>query len=169
MAAALPITKLASLLIKTLAKPASRSIKTQFSRYELSKHMLISIGQATNSITSRLTIMSAGYRVRNVKPLKDEDALTKGADFIGEFFLFLVGGGLVVYEYDKSNSKDILKEKERKDALDKTRKDLQNEIDELNHRISLLEEEGNDIRKMNEILQLSIQGELEKRKRRWFM
>jgi hypothetical protein len=90
-------------LVKTLAKPLSKRIKHDFSRFDLSKRFLIGIGQTSHTITSRMQIWSAGYRVRSITPLEPEAALKSGAEFVGESFIFLVSGGLVVWEYNRSN------------------------------------------------------------------
>jgi hypothetical protein len=102
MAAALPITKLASLLVKTLAKPLSKRIKTEFSKNKTTKSFLVGIGQTSHSITSRMQIWSAGYRVKKISSLEPEKALKDGAEFVGESFIFSVSGYLVVWEYRRS-------------------------------------------------------------------
>mmetsp|Transcript_4298 Transcript_4298/g.8229 ORF Transcript_4298/g.8229 Transcript_4298/m.8229 type:complete len:172 (-) Transcript_4298:136-651(-) len=131
----LPIIKLGSLLIKTLAKPMSKTVKTAFKKHELSKDMLVSIGQFTHKMTTRMTIWSAGYKVRSIQPLEKEAALAAGADFVGEAFIFVVGGAVVVWEYDKSKEKERAKEEENK-----TRERRQEErLDDLQKRMAVLE------------------------------
>lgn len=107
--APLPIAKLASLLIKTLAKPMSKKVKLEFSRYETTQNILVAIGQSTHSLTSRMKIWSEGYVVRSIKPLDRETAMTGGSEFVGEAFLFSVAGGLVVWEYNKKAEEDMVK------------------------------------------------------------
>lgn len=113
MAAALPVTKLATLLVKTLAKPLSKRIKHDFSRYDFTSRLLRGVGQASHQVTSRMTIWSSGYRVRRITPLEEEKALTNGADFVGEAFILLVSGTTVVWEYNRSKEKDRVKEEKR--------------------------------------------------------
>ena len=79
----------------------SKQVKHSFSQSKLGKQILTSVGQTTHSVTTRMTIMSAGYKVRSIQPLDQEAALKQGADLIGEAFLFSVAGALVVWEYDK--------------------------------------------------------------------
>ena len=50
----------------------------------MTKNILIGIGQITHRATTRMTIWSAGYKVRNIQPLEMEKALSQGADFVGE-------------------------------------------------------------------------------------
>lgn len=139
-ASALPIVKLGSLLVKTLAKPASRRVKHEFSRNENTRKLLIAIGQTTHSVTSRLTIWSSGYSVKKINAIPEEEALANGADFVGEGFVFLVGGGLAVYEYNRSNEKARKKEEEKHKKAEEFAQSLQRKLNALDERLSALEE-----------------------------
>ena len=81
-------------------------MKREFSRFETTQKVLIGIGQSAHSATSRMTIWSEGWKVRSIEPLKEEAALSAGADFVGESFIFLVVGGVVVWEYGKLYEKE---------------------------------------------------------------
>ncbi len=106
----LPIAKLGSLLIKTLAKPMAKRVKSTFQQSAITKSMLVTLGQASHIVTTRMTIWSAGYKVRSIQPLDADKALSQGADLIGEAFIFGVGGAIVVWEYNKSKEKERHKE-----------------------------------------------------------
>eukprot|EP00558_Chaetoceros_sp_UNC1202_P011790 CAMPEP_0197253774 /NCGR_PEP_ID=MMETSP1429-20130617/66264_1 /TAXON_ID=49237 /ORGANISM="Chaetoceros sp., Strain UNC1202" /LENGTH=138 /DNA_ID=CAMNT_0042716565 /DNA_START=93 /DNA_END=506 /DNA_ORIENTATION=+ len=102
----------------------------------MTRSLLVGIGQSTHSITTRMTIWSAGYKVRKIQPLEKEAALSQGADFIGESFIFGVGSGLVVWEYNRSKLKDAKKEAKLKDegrARDE-------KLDFLNQRLEALQD-----------------------------
>mmetsp|Transcript_19838 Transcript_19838/g.28084 ORF Transcript_19838/g.28084 Transcript_19838/m.28084 type:complete len:200 (+) Transcript_19838:106-705(+) len=121
MAQALPIAKLASLLVKTLSKPVSKRIKHEFAQYETTQRLLVGIGQASHQLSSRMTIIASGYKVRSIKPLEHEKAMSSGADFVGESFVLLVSAGIVVYEFDRSSKKEEKKRqllREEQEALD---------------------------------------------------
>mmetsp|Transcript_22869 Transcript_22869/g.33453 ORF Transcript_22869/g.33453 Transcript_22869/m.33453 type:complete len:252 (-) Transcript_22869:203-958(-) len=139
MAAALPITKLGGLLIKTLAKPMAKRIKHEFSRFPSTQKALISIGQTAHQMTSRLTIWSAGYKVRNINPLEPEKALSKGADILGESFVFAVGGGVVVYDYTTSQAKSKAKEQKNLEKIHVESRALQEKLHALDARLKALE------------------------------
>jgi len=132
MVAALPLSKLVGLLIKTLSKPVAKRIKHECSRSEVTQGALVSIGQATHQITSRLTIWSNGYKVRNVKPLESEEALKNGAELLGEGLIFFIGGAVVVWEYNNSKQKERTKEEKR-------HSEMQREADELQHKFHILD------------------------------
>jgi len=116
--APLPLAKLASLFIKTLAKPAAKKIKLECSRFEPTQNLLVGIGQATHIVTSRMTIWSEGYTVRTIKPLQRDTAMTRGAELVGEGFIFLVAGGLVVLEYNKKTDEDDKKKVVAKEKIE---------------------------------------------------
>lgn len=133
------LTKLASLLIKTLSKPLSKRIKHEFSRYSLTKQMLVSIGQTSHAVTSRMQIWSAGYRVRSIKPLEPEKALKDGAEFVGESFVFLVSGSLVVWEYNRSAESTRRKEEKKRAEAKAERAALQAKLVALDARLKAIE------------------------------
>ena len=134
------VTKLAVLLVKTLAKPLSKRIKHEFSRSGVTKNLLIGIGQTSHQVTSRMTIWSAGYTVRSITPLEKEKALSMGADFVGEFFILLVSGSTVVFEYNRSAEKTRRKEEKMRRVAAEERTALQKKLKALDVRVKALEE-----------------------------
>ena len=134
------IAKLAGLFIKTLAKPLSKRIKHEFSRYHFTQQILIGIGQTSHAVTSRLTIWSAGYRVRSITPLEPEKAMSTGAEFVGESFILLVSGGTVVWEYNRSKEKERKKEAKIREEARQQREALKAKLVSLDKRIQALEE-----------------------------
>jgi optic atrophy 3 protein len=136
----LSAAKIATLLVKTLAKPVSKRIKVEFSRSEPTRRMLIAIGQTTNSITSRMTIWSEGYTVRHIKPLEESVALNKGADFVGESFILLVSAATVIWEYNRTNEKARIKDEQLRAAAKAERDALQANFLSLDARLLALEE-----------------------------
>jgi optic atrophy 3 protein len=134
------LTKLASLLVKTLAKPLSARIKHEFSRTEPTKRLLISVGQTNHRITSRMTIWSSGYKVRNISPLEEDKALKDGADFIGESFVFLVSGGLVIWEYNRSSEANKERQEKKRLAIKAEQAVLKAKLKALDVRLRALED-----------------------------
>uniref|UniRef100_A0A7S2UM42 OPA3-like protein n=1 Tax=Attheya septentrionalis TaxID=420275 RepID=A0A7S2UM42_9STRA len=139
MAAALPVTKLASLLLKTLSKPMAKRIKHEASRYPWSQRLLINVGQTTHTITSRMTIWSAGYKVRSITPLEPDKALVNGAELLGEVVVFSVSGVLVVYEYNRSKTKEKQKEEQKLAEMQAESDHLQAKLHSLDVRLKALE------------------------------
>jgi hypothetical protein len=133
------VTKLLGLVLKTLAKPVSKRIKHEFSRYEATQRLLIAIGQTSHQITSRMTIWSAGYKVRSVTPLEREQAMKTGSEFVGEGFILLVSGTVVVWEYTRSKAKETAKLEEQRAIARAERQDLQRKLHALDIRLEALE------------------------------
>mmetsp|Transcript_8789 Transcript_8789/g.26308 ORF Transcript_8789/g.26308 Transcript_8789/m.26308 type:complete len:112 (+) Transcript_8789:103-438(+) len=96
MAAALPVTKLAGLLVKTLAKPLAKRIKHDFSRFPVTQTLLIRVGQTTHALTSRLTIWSAGYKVRSITPLEQEKVRVC-EKLLQLYLVTIIDGALVLF------------------------------------------------------------------------
>ena len=101
--------------------------------------MLIGIGQTSHAVTSRMQIWSAGYRVRSIKPLEPEKALKDGAEFVGESFVFLVSGSLVVIEYNRSAESNRRKEEKRRAEAAAERAALQAKLVALDARLKAVE------------------------------
>jgi hypothetical protein len=101
--------------------------------------MLIGIGQTSHSITSRLTIWSAGYRVRSITPLEKDKAMSAGAELVGESFIVMVSGGWIVWEYNRGKEKDRAKEEKVQAKAKKDRDDLQAKLRALDARLKALE------------------------------
>lgn len=149
--ASFPVIKLVGLTIKTLAKPISKRIKHELTRYKTGTILLSNLGEGIHQITSRFTIWSSGYSVRYVKPLETEKALKNGSEVVGESFLLLVSGTLVIYENRKSKERERQKEQKTKSE----REEFRNELHKLNIRIDELE---------NKIIQQEEEKQKEKQK-----
>jgi len=140
MAAALPVTKLAGLFVKTLAKPLSKRIKNDFARNQTTKEMLISIGQANHTVTSYMTIWASGYRVKSIKPIEAEKALKDGAEFIGEGFVLTVTAATVIFEYNRSAKSAARKAEEKRERIRADQKKLNAKLNALDIRIKAIED-----------------------------
>ena len=97
---ALPLAKLGGLLIKTLAKPTSKSLKAYARSHPSMSSLLRATGEASHQATARLSIASAGpFKVKSVPPLDAGRAAERGAEILGEGFILLVGSAITVAEY----------------------------------------------------------------------
>ncbi|EEC45364.1 predicted protein, partial [Phaeodactylum tricornutum CCAP 1055/1] len=133
------LTKIAGLLVKTLAKPLSKRIKHEFSRYPVTQRLLINIGQTSHQFSSRMTIWSAGYKVRSITPLEEEKAMKEGAELVGETFILSVSVGWLLWEYNRSKEKENDKESKRRAASKAERDSLQAKLHALDARLKALE------------------------------
>jgi hypothetical protein len=123
-----------------LGKPLSKRIKHEFSRYELGQRALVTLGQASHNITSRLTIWSAGYRVRSITPLEPEKALKEGAELVGESVVFCISGGWILYEYNRGQTKTRETTEAKRQQAKQERQDLRTQLHAIDVRLQALED-----------------------------
>ncbi|KAK1747781.1 OPA3 family protein [Skeletonema marinoi] len=138
--AALPLAKLAGLLIKTISKPVAKQIKHSAIKYGTSRSALMSVGQASHAITTRMTIWSSGYKVRSISKLEDEAALSRGADLLSEAIVFSVAAGVTTYEYLRSSESSKKKEEAQLQKIRDDAMKLQAKLNSLDKRLVALEE-----------------------------
>jgi hypothetical protein len=84
--------------------------------------------------------MSAGYKVRSIKPLEEDQALKQGAEMIGEGFVLAVSTGWLLYEYNSSATKTAEKDEIRRAAAKAERDELQAKLHALDVRLLALED-----------------------------
>mmetsp|Transcript_13886 Transcript_13886/g.23004 ORF Transcript_13886/g.23004 Transcript_13886/m.23004 type:complete len:157 (+) Transcript_13886:104-574(+) len=121
--AAIPVAKVASLLVRTLAKPIATKLKKEAAIHPLLSSASQFIGQRLHSISSRINVTTAGFKYVGVKPLPKEEALSKGVNFISEFFIFSVAVSVVVIENFRSDYLGAIK-KEKEAAEIKRKQDI---------------------------------------------
>jgi hypothetical protein len=109
MAQALPLLKLGGLLVRTLAKPMASGIKNRLRRHPVLSEQVGVMGQGLHQISSRINVVSSGYKFVGAKPLNHEDAVAKGANAISEGFIFFVAATVATFEYFRSENKSALK------------------------------------------------------------
>ncbi|CAB1113959.1 unnamed protein product [Ectocarpus sp. CCAP 1310/34] len=136
---AIPVLKLFSMTVKTLAKPMARKIRTEAQRHPRFRGVLNSMGQATNRISARISIRLAGHTTTKIKPLEEDKAIADGGNMLAEGFIYGLGTSLMVFEY-MSNAKD----KEAKEAISKLKKEeekreIAQALEDINRRLARLE------------------------------
>ncbi|CAM9522704.1 unnamed protein product [Ectocarpus fasciculatus] len=125
--------------VKTLAKPMSKKMKTEAQKHPRFRGVLSSMGQATNSISARISIRMAGHTTTKIKPLEEDKAIADGGDLLAEGFIYGLGTFLMVFEYISS-----AKEKEEKEAKSKLKKEeekreMAQALEDINQRLAQLE------------------------------
>ncbi|GMI20438.1 hypothetical protein TrCOL_g12288 [Triparma columacea] len=139
MATALPLAKLGGLLLKTLSKPLSRSLKSQAAEHETIRGVLVYVGNLSHKVTARMSIWAGGFKVKKIGNLEHDKALQRGSDIFGETIILTVGSGVAVYEYNLSAEKNRLKEAAKMAKLRETDIELKTELRVLRSRIDALE------------------------------
>ena len=71
----LPLVKLGMLGLKVVLKPFSTRIKNEAKTNASFRSVCYSVGQGFNSVTARMNVWTLGHRLKNVKPLEEEDGM----------------------------------------------------------------------------------------------
>lgn len=108
------MAKLGALLIRTVAKPIAKGIRTQSKTSKPLMELCRAIGQIQNKLSLRVHIASSqqqstttNVRHYTIKPLPMDQAIDKGADLLGEVFIFTVAATIVTLEYQRSVEKSL--------------------------------------------------------------
>lgn len=126
--------KFTSLLVRTVAKPMALALKAQAKEHEAFKTACIRVAQAVHSTDVHLRMRLLGENKIKVRPLNDKKAIENGANFLLEFFIFLVAGSLILYESYRSR----VKAANEKLIVRNDISDLQDEIEEVKNLLEKL-------------------------------
>ncbi len=101
--------------MKTIAKPVASRMKVEAKKHPNMMKTCLYVGQFTYQITARINLLAqGGIKVLKINPLPEEDALSRGVNFLSECFVFTVAGTIIIIEYNRSETKSAIKSK--KDA-----------------------------------------------------
>ena len=51
-----------------------------------------------HKLTSRINVLASGYKFVGVKPIPEETALKDGIEYLAEWSVFSVAGGIIIFE-----------------------------------------------------------------------
>ncbi|KAG9017090.1 hypothetical protein FRB90_001820 [Tulasnella sp. 427] len=147
--------KLASLVIRTLAKPISNQIKHQSQEHPRFRQLCVDIAQWSYRSEYRLRTSLLGESPKAIKPLSEARgssrlqlyrAVQNGANILAEGFLFTVAAGLVLAETWRSSRSTS----KRRDAIDDQIEELQGKVADLENQLveskKLAEEQWEELR-----------------------
>ncbi|KAF0757975.1 hypothetical protein DYB28_001156 [Aphanomyces astaci] len=112
---AIPLFKVGGLLLRTLTKPVAKALKSHAKTHPWLSTVCNSVGQHQNRAMLKIQMSVQGQintRSVQIKELPIDQAVEKGAEFLGEVLIFSVAVAVAAYEYDRSSKSS--KEKERK-------------------------------------------------------
>ncbi|QRW08041.1 endoplasmic oxidoreductin-1 [Ceratobasidium sp. AG-Ba] len=116
--------KLATLVIRTLAKPIANNLKHQAEQHETFRNICISWAQWAHRTEVSLRTNIMGEPAKHVKPLSETRAIQNGANSLAEAFLFSVAAGLILAEAWRSNRSQARRRDDVDDQLDDLRADI---------------------------------------------
>lgn len=126
--------KLATLIIRTLAKPISSQIKEQARQHERFREMCVSLAQFMYRSETKLRTNILGEPARHIRPLSESRAIENGSNALAEGFLFAVAASLIIGETWRSSRN----QSKRRDAIDDQIDGLGTGLAELNSRVDTL-------------------------------
>ncbi|KAF8577012.1 OPA3-domain-containing protein [Ramaria rubella] len=98
--------KLATLAIRTIAKPISARLKHEAQQHPFFRRICVQLAQRMYRYEMKLGTVVLGQPPRTIKPLSETKAIDNGANFIAESFLFAVAASLIVAETWRSSNKE---------------------------------------------------------------
>ncbi|KAH8318816.1 hypothetical protein KR074_006732 [Drosophila pseudoananassae] len=143
-----PAAKLGVLAIKQVSKPIANVLKSNAkSSPFFRKYICMPPAQFYNwvEVKTKMWALNMGGRSVNVPPLNEAMAIELGANLLGEFIIFAIGAGLLIFEY----SRQTAKENKKNEAAQMEKMQLTNTLTEMSFR---LERQDAQIREMTRVL-----------------
>ncbi|PPQ98169.1 hypothetical protein CVT26_003215 [Gymnopilus dilepis] len=127
--------KIATLVIRTLAKPISNQIKQQVKQHERFRALCVDLAQYMYRTEVKLRQNILGEpAAKHIRPLSEAKAIDNGANALAEGFLFSVAAALIIAETWRS-SRNASK---RRDSVDEQLEDLATRLGALTSRVDEL-------------------------------
>ncbi|PBK70059.1 OPA3-domain-containing protein [Armillaria solidipes] len=126
--------KVATLLIRTIAKPISSTLKEQAKRHDRFRTFCVSLAQRMYRAEVKLRTGLLGEPAKHIRPLSEQKAIDNGANALAEGFLFGVAALLIIGETWRSSRSQSKRRDDVNDKLD----ELGTQVTELKTRMNLL-------------------------------
>ncbi|KAL6308631.1 OPA3-domain-containing protein [Sparassis latifolia] len=119
--------KVATLAIRTLAKPISSQVKTQAKQHKTFRKICVSLAQNMYKAEINLRTNLLGEPAKHVRPLSETKAIENGANALAEGFLFSVASLLILGESWRSSRTSS----KRRDIVDEQLEELRSSVSQL--------------------------------------
>jgi len=123
--------KIATLLIRTLAKPISTQLKNQAKQHETFRTICVGLAQNMYKAEVKLRTNLLGETAKHVRPLSEAKAIDNGANALAEGFLFTVAALLIIGETWRSSRNQT----KRRGNVDDQLTELQTKLDILSQKV----------------------------------
>ncbi|KZT37213.1 OPA3-domain-containing protein [Sistotremastrum suecicum HHB10207 ss-3] len=150
--------KLATLVIRTIAKPISSSIKSQARQHETFRNFCVSLAQTMYRAEVVLRTRLLGEPRKAIRPLNEHAAIESGANALAEGFLFSVAAALVLGETWRSSRNETKRRDDVTDRLTELEDRMDNARLDLESVVVVWEERWREEREKNARLQATIDG-----------
>ncbi|KAJ7658526.1 optic atrophy 3 protein-domain-containing protein [Mycena rosella] len=141
--------KIATLLIRTVAKPISAQLKNQAKQHERFRGLCVGLAQMMyrSEVKVRRNILGESPE-KPIRPLSETRAIENGANALAEGFLFSVAAALILGEAWRSSRS----QSKRRDVVDEQIEDLGAQVQELGATSRAIEERLRGMEERNEEL-----------------
>jgi len=152
--------KIGSLTLKTLAKPVASRLQTSLLGHPYTRAKFVDAAQAMHKAGVWISRRAEGKDGKAfIGKMSDEKAVDLAAKIISEGFVYTIGTGLVVYEYNNSKQKEA-----KKIAATEHNKRVEREV-AAKQRRDLLEENARQNMMLREIMERldAVEAQLQER------
>ncbi|KAF9464521.1 optic atrophy 3 protein-domain-containing protein [Collybia nuda] len=110
--------KIATLIIRTVAKPISSQLKNQAKEHGRFREFCVSLAQMLYRSEVKLRTNIMGEPAKHIRPLSESRAIENGANALAEGFLFTVAAALILGETWRSSRNESKRRDNVNDQLD---------------------------------------------------
>lgn len=132
--------KLATLLVRTLAKPIATQLKAQAAQHESFRRVCVTVAQTMHKseMALRYNLLPRAPSIHGeeeggkerekpkVRPLNEAKAIANGANFLSEAFLFAIAAGLIIGESWRSSNKNRQQRNRTEERVEEVRQAVSN-------------------------------------------
>ncbi|KAE8192352.1 hypothetical protein A4X06_0g739 [Tilletia controversa] len=138
--------KVATLAIRTLAKPIATQIKSQAADHPTFRAFCIGLAQVMHRVEmrARSNLLGANTEHQKIRPLSESKAIANGANAISEGFLFAVAAALIIGESFRSSRSNAKQRNRTEEAVE----ELRDSVKELAGMVGLSVEELEERRRV---------------------
>ena len=80
------------------------------------RRVCVSVGNGMNQLSARMTAFTSNVKLKKVKGISEETAISNGAALLGESFIIASGSALIAWEYRRKDQiADVKKAKQREE------------------------------------------------------
>ncbi len=101
--AGVPLIKVGLLLFKTIVKPVAKIIKNRAGKKPLFRRACVWVGNVANRAAVRVNVGLAGGKVKKVKAISEDAAVSRGSEVLGESIIVFAGTLGYAYEYRRKD------------------------------------------------------------------
>ncbi|KAE8213841.1 hypothetical protein CF327_g2703 [Tilletia walkeri] len=134
--------KVATLAIRTLAKPIATQIKQQAAEHATFRAFCIGLAQFMHRVEmrARSNLLGANTEHQKIRPLSESKAIANGANAISEGFLFAVAAALIIGESFRSSRSNAKQRNRTEEAVEEVRENVLELTNALGWSVEELEE-----------------------------